>query len=118
MAECERQRDRARGIAGISRDAHRALNVVSTAFVGCFFPFPSLNFAFCSVEYQKVSGISDKATKELITEKSATFSFFFFELFGMVGVADQVYLDRVRCTSAPPGPLSRPTTNDGWIPNG
>ena len=117
MAGCERQRDRTRRVAGISKDTHRALNVVSTAFVGCFFPFPSFNFAFCSTEYQKVSGTSNKMAKKSITEKSATFSFFFFELFGMVGVADQVYFDRVRC-NAPPGPPRATTieqhTTDGY----
>jgi len=107
MAECEHQRDRARRVAGVSKHAHRALNVVSTAFVGCCFPFPSFNFAFCSTEYQRVSGASNKMAKGSITEKSATFSFFFFPLLGMVGVADQGDFDRVR-GGAPPGPLPRP----------
>ena len=92
IAGREHQRGRTHGISGISEDIHRALNVVSTAFVGGFFPFPSFNFAFCSAEYQRISDASTVA-KKYITEKSATFSFFFFELFGMVRVADQECFD-------------------------
>jgi len=39
-------------------------------------------------------------TKEIVTEKSATFSFFFFVLFGMVAVTDRI--DHLR-PSAPAG---------------
>ena len=106
IARCERQRGRTHRIVGISKDLHRALNVVSKAFVGCFFPFPSFNFTFCSTEYQRMSGASD-VVKKSITEKSATFSFFFFVLFGIVGVADQDHFDHR--LGAPPDLLPRPT---------
>jgi len=69
------------GSLGISNDAHRALNDVSMAFVGCLFPFPSFNFAFCSTGYKRLNGTSNEMKEEINYRKVGNFLFLLFRAF-------------------------------------
>ena len=61
-----------------------------------FLPFSELQLRFLSDRVSEDDLCLKQMTKESITEKSATFSFFFFVLFGIVEVADQERFDRFR----------------------
>jgi hypothetical protein len=72
---------RVRRIVVVSKDPHRALKVVSTAFVGCFFPFPSFNFAFCSAGHQNINDPSNETMKGIHYREVGNFLFLLFRAF-------------------------------------
>lgn len=95
-------------IANTSKDEHRALNVVSTTLAGCFFPFPSFSFAFCSVEYQRANDTSNGMTREIHYRKVGNFLFLLFRTFWHGQGCGSRGLRSHTDHCAPPGPLPQP----------